>query len=56
MHNLKFKWFHLSRIILGEDTRAIADELLKVHTVVLNLEDTNKDVSRRILTFCRRCI
>ena len=26
----------------GEDTRAIADELLKVHTVVLNLEDTNK--------------
>ena len=35
----------------GEDTRAIADELLKVHTVVLNLEDTNKDVSRRILDF-----
>ena len=41
----------------GEDTRAIADELLKVHTVVLNLEDTNKDVSRRILDFFkRRCI
>ena len=35
----------------GEDTRAIADELLKVHTVVFNLEDTNKDVSRRILDF-----
>lgn len=35
----------------GEDTRAIADELLKVNTVVLNLEDTNKDVSRRILDF-----
>ncbi len=35
----------------GEDTRAIADELLKVHTIVLNLEDTNKDVSRRILDF-----
>lgn len=35
----------------GEDTRVIADELLKVHTIVLNLEDTNKDVSRRILDF-----
>ena len=28
----------------GEDTRAIADELIKMHTVVLNLENTNKDV------------
>ena len=37
--------------IRDRDTRAIADELLKVHTVVLNLEDTNKDVSRRILDF-----
>lgn len=35
----------------GEDTRAIADELIKMHTVVLNLENTNKDVSRRILDF-----
>lgn len=35
----------------GEDTRAIADELLKMHTVVLNLENTNKDISRRILDF-----
>ena len=26
----------------GEDTRAIADELLKIHTVVLNLEETPK--------------
>lgn len=35
----------------GEDTRAVADELLKMHTVVLNLENTNKDVSRRIIDF-----
>ena len=35
----------------GEDTRAIADELIKMHTVVLNLENTNKDGSRRIIDF-----
>lgn len=35
----------------GEDTRAIADELIKMHTVVLNLENTNKEVSRRIIDF-----
>ncbi len=35
----------------GEDTRAIADELIKMHTVVLNLENTSKDVSRRIIDF-----
>ncbi len=35
----------------GEETRAVADELLKTHTVVLNLEDTNKDVSHRIIDF-----
>ena len=35
----------------GEETRAVADELLKMHTVVLNLEDTDKDISRRILDF-----
>ena len=35
----------------GEETRAVADELLKMHTVVLNLENTNKDVSRRIIDF-----
>ena len=35
----------------GEETRAVADELLKMHTVVLNLENTNKDISRRILDF-----
>ena len=35
----------------GEETRNIADELLKMHTVVLNLENTNKDVSRRIIDF-----
>ncbi len=35
----------------GEETRAVADELLKMHTVVLNLEETNKDTSRRIIDF-----
>jgi cell division inhibitor SepF len=35
----------------GEETCAIADELLKMHTVVLNLENTNKDISRRIIDF-----
>lgn len=35
----------------GEETRAIADELVKTHTVVLNLEDTNKDMARRIVDF-----
>ncbi len=35
----------------GEETRAIADELKKTHTVVLNLEETKKDISRRIIDF-----
>ena len=35
----------------AEETRAIADELLKRHTVVLNLENTEKNISRRILDF-----
>lgn len=35
----------------GDETKAVADELLKMHTVVLNLENTNKDVSRRMLDF-----
>lgn len=35
----------------GDETRAVADELNEMHTVVLNLENTNKDVSRRIIDF-----
>jgi FtsZ-interacting cell division protein YlmF len=35
----------------GEETRVIADELIKTHTVVLNLEETNKDMARRIVDF-----
>jgi cell division inhibitor SepF len=35
----------------GEETCTIADELLKMHTVVLNLENTDKDISRRIVDF-----
>lgn len=38
-------------VSFGEETRNIADELLKRHTVVLNLEKTEKDVSRRIVDF-----
>jgi cell division inhibitor SepF len=35
----------------GDETRVIADELLKTHTVVLNLENTIRDSLRRILDF-----
>ena len=35
----------------GEETCAVADELLHGNTVVLNLEDTQKDISRRIIDF-----
>lgn len=35
----------------GDDTIEIADELIKNRTVVLNLENTNRDMSRRILDF-----
>ncbi|MCH5353627.1 MAG: cell division protein SepF [Acutalibacter sp.] len=35
----------------GEETRNIADELLQRHTVVLNLEKTDKETSRRIVDF-----
>lgn len=35
----------------GEETRTVADELLKMHTIVLNLENSNNDVSRRIIDF-----
>lgn len=35
----------------GEETRDIAVELMKMHTVLLNLENTNKDMARRILDF-----
>ncbi len=35
----------------GDETRAVADELIEMHTVVLNLENTNKDVSRRTIDF-----
>lgn len=38
-------------IAFGEEIKEIANELIKSHTVVINLEDTNKDVSRRILDF-----
>ncbi len=38
-------------VSFGEETRAIADELIARHTVVLNLEKTEKDVSRRVVDF-----
>ena len=34
-----------------EDAGAIADHLNSKHTVVLNLEDTSRDISRRLLDF-----
>ena len=38
-------------VSFGEETRTIADELIKRHTVVLNLENTEKETSRRIVDF-----
>lgn len=38
-------------VSFGEEVRTIADELLRRHTVVLNLEKTDKDTSRRIVDF-----
>ena len=38
-------------ISFGEETRAVADELIKRHTVVLNLEKTDRSESRRIVDF-----
>ncbi len=35
----------------SDETRTIADELIRQHTIVLNLENTNKDNSRRIIDF-----
>ena len=35
----------------GEETRSIADELMKTDSVVIILEETNKDMARRILDF-----
>lgn len=34
-----------------DDAGSIADHLNSKHTVVLNLEDTNRDISRRLLDF-----
>ena len=31
--------------------KEMANELMQMHTVILNVEDTNKDVSRRIIDF-----
>lgn len=38
-------------ISFGEETRVVADELIRRHTVVLNLEKAEKDVARRIVDF-----
>ena len=38
-------------VSFGDEAQAIANELLKRHTVVLNLEKTDKEVARRIVDF-----
>ncbi|NBK77658.1 cell division protein SepF [bacterium D16-76] len=38
-------------VSFGEEAKEIADELLRRHTVLLNLEKTEKDVARRIVDF-----
>lgn len=35
----------------GDETRIIADELIQKHTVIVNLEKTEREVSRRIIDF-----
>ena len=35
----------------GEETRSIADDLMKTHTVVLNLEGLDVDIAQRIIDF-----
>lgn len=37
--------------VFDDEIRTVADELIKMHTVILNLEETSKDVSCRILDF-----
>ncbi len=46
---LKFALFKPTSF--GEETRAIADELMQKNMVVVNLETTEKDVARRIVDF-----
>ena len=38
-------------VSFGDEVRSIADELLRRHTVVLNLESTNGEIARRLLDF-----
>ncbi len=38
-------------VSFGDEAKEIADELLRRHTVVLNLEKTEKEVARRIVDF-----
>ena len=38
-------------LTFGEETRVIADELIKKHTVIVNLEKTEPDIRRRIIDF-----
>lgn len=38
-------------VSFGDEAKEIADELLKRHTVVLNLEKTEKEAARRIVDF-----
>ena len=47
----KLQVVHIKPDRFRDEKRAIADELMKQHTIVLNLENTNKDNSRRIIDF-----
>ncbi|WP_099204183.1 cell division protein SepF [Scatolibacter rhodanostii] len=38
-------------VSFGEETRVIADELIQKHTVIVNLEATERETSRRIIDF-----
>jgi cell division inhibitor SepF len=47
----KVKMALFKPVSFGEETRVIADELIQKHTVIVNLENTEKEVSRRIIDF-----
>lgn len=47
-HSCRSYWSKPERF---DDASAVADHLNSKHTVVLNLESTNRDVARRLLDF-----
>ncbi len=49
--NAKIQFVLFKPESFDKDITAIADELIKRNTVILNVEQTNKDIARRIIDF-----